>query len=48
MGGRPRLLPFVDLVSYGFIPAKWIPLFVNSCSFVWTIYLSLQAAKTVD
>jgi len=40
--------PFVDLVSYGFIPAKWIPLFVNSCSFVWTIYLSLQAAKTVD
>ena len=39
--------PFVDLVSFGFIPVQWIPLFVNACSFVWTIYLSLQASRAV-
>ena len=37
--------PMVDLVSYSLIPAKWIPLFVNFCSFVWTIYLSIVANR---
>ena len=37
--------PLVDLVSYSLIPAKWIPLFVNFCSFVWTIYLSTVANR---
>ena len=37
--------PLVDLVSYSLIPAKWIPLFVNFCSFVWTIYLSMVANR---
>mmetsp|Transcript_17365 Transcript_17365/g.37640 ORF Transcript_17365/g.37640 Transcript_17365/m.37640 type:complete len:299 (-) Transcript_17365:255-1151(-) len=37
--------PLVDLVSYSLIPPKWIPLFVNFCSFVWTIYLSIVANR---
>lgn len=37
--------PLVDLVSYSLIPPKWIPLFVNFCSFVWTIYLSMVANR---
>jgi protein Mpv17 len=35
--------PLVDFISYKVIPVQWIPLFVNFCSFVWTIYLSLVA-----
>jgi len=38
--------PLVDLVSFSLVPRQWIPLFVNSCSFFWTIYLSLIANKT--
>lgn len=37
--------PLVDLVSYSMIQPQWIPLFVNGCSLVWTIYLSLIANK---
>ncbi len=37
--------PLVDLVSYSLIPIKFIPLFINMCSFVWTIYLSVIANK---
>lgn len=37
--------PLVDFVSYKVIPVQWIPLFVNFCSFVWTIYLSLVANR---
>mmetsp|Transcript_21879 Transcript_21879/g.60838 ORF Transcript_21879/g.60838 Transcript_21879/m.60838 type:complete len:294 (-) Transcript_21879:632-1513(-) len=37
--------PIVDLLSYSVIPVKWIPLFVNVASFIWTIYLSLVANK---
>jgi protein Mpv17 len=33
--------PIVDYISYAWVPAMWIPLFVNFCSFIWTIYLSL-------
>jgi protein Mpv17 len=33
--------PIVDYVSYAWVPTMWIPLFVNFCSFIWTIYLSL-------
>ena len=35
----------VDLVSYSLIPINWIPLFINFCSLVWTVYLSLQTRK---
>lgn len=35
--------PLVDLVSYSLVPVHLIPLFVNACSFVWTIYLSMLA-----
>ena len=37
--------PFVDLLVYSFLPVVWIPLAYNFASFVWTIWLSLQAAK---
>lgn len=40
--------PLVDLVSYSMIDPKWIPLFVNSCSLVWTIYLSWIANRKTD
>ena len=39
--------PFVDLVSFSLVPIMWIPLFVNSASFVWTIFLSLRANRNV-
>jgi hypothetical protein len=32
--------PLVDLVSYSLVPVSYIPLFVNVCSLIWTIYLS--------
>mmetsp|Transcript_15651 Transcript_15651/g.23708 ORF Transcript_15651/g.23708 Transcript_15651/m.23708 type:complete len:259 (-) Transcript_15651:1025-1801(-) len=38
--------PLVDLVSYSMIAPQWIPLFVNVCSLVWTIYLSLVANQS--
>lgn len=37
--------PLVDLISYSLIPKNWIPLFVNTCSLVWTIYLSMVANR---
>lgn len=37
--------PLVDLVSYSVIPKNYIPLFVNMCSLVWTVYLSLVANR---
>lgn len=39
--------PFVDLVVYSLLPVAWIPLGYNVASFFWTIYLSLQAARSV-
>jgi len=38
--------PFVDFISYKVIPVQWIPLFVNFCSFVWTIYLSMVSNRS--
>ena len=38
--------PLVDLVSYSSVPKDYIPLFVNACSLVWTIYLSLVANRS--
>lgn len=38
--------PLVDLISYSVIPVKWIPLFINMCSLVWTVYLSLIANRS--
>jgi len=35
--------PIVDVISYKYIPVQWIPLFINFCSFIWTIYLSMVA-----
>ncbi len=40
--------PLVDFVSYKVVPVRWIPLFVNFCSFVWTIYLSGVANDNDD
>lgn len=37
--------PLVDLVSYSLVPKEFIPLFINLCSLVWTIYLSKVANK---
>jgi len=37
--------PIVDLLSFSIVPIKWIPLFINAASFIWTIYLSLVANK---
>ena len=38
--------PLVDLVSYSFVPVPYIPLFINMCSLVWTIYLSMIANRS--
>lgn len=35
--------PLVDVISYTLIPVRLIPLFINICSLVWTIYLSIVA-----
>jgi len=35
--------PLVDMVSYSLVPVRFIPLFINMASFVWTIYLSMVA-----
>ena len=40
--------PFVDLIVYSFVPVQWIPLGYNLASFVWTIFLSIQASRTVS
>lgn len=40
--------PFVDVISYSLVPINMIPLFVNMCSLVWTIYLSLVANQGSD
>eukprot|EP00934_Nitzschia_sp_Nitz4_P001303 Nitzschia sp. Nitz4//scaffold58_size112336//62208//63026//NITZ4_004038-RA/size112336-processed-gene-0.220-mRNA-1//-1//CDS//3329555004//1303//frame0 len=40
--------PLVDLVSFSLVPVKLIPLFVNICSLVWTVYLSLVANRKLD
>lgn len=37
--------PLVDLVSYSSVPPAYIPLCVNLCSLVWTVYLSLVANR---
>lgn len=37
--------PFVDLFAFNFVPVTWIPLAYNFASFLWTIYLSLQASR---
>ena len=37
--------PLVDLISYSFFKMEYIPLFVNMCSLVWTIYLSVVANR---
>lgn len=39
--------PFVDLIVYSFVPVAWIPLGYNLASFLWTIFLSIQASRTV-
>jgi len=38
--------PLVDFVSYKVVPVQWIPLFVNTASFIWTIYLSSVANRS--
>jgi len=38
--------PLVDFISYALVPIKFIPLFINLMSFIWTIYLSMVANKS--
>jgi protein Mpv17 len=38
--------PLVDLISYSVVPPAWIPLFINMCSLVWTVYLSRVANQS--
>lgn len=40
--------PLVDLISFSWVPQAYIPLFVNLCSLVWTIYLSQVANKATN
>ncbi len=36
----------MNFISYKMmLPVKWITLFVNFCSFMWTIYLLLVANR---
>jgi protein Mpv17 len=37
--------PLVDFVSFALVPIKFIPLFINLMSFIWTIYLSMVASR---
>lgn len=37
--------PVIDFISYSLISPKWIPLFINFCSFIWTIYLSFVSFR---
>ena len=39
--------PFVDLICYGMVPVRWIPLGYNLANFFWTIFLSLQASRSL-
>jgi protein Mpv17 len=38
--------PLVDIISFSVVPIKWIPLFVNFCSLLWTIYLSIVSNRS--
>lgn len=40
--------PLVDLISYSLVPIKFIPLFINLMSFIWTIYLSMIANRSAS
>jgi len=40
--------PIVDVISYSLVPINLIPLFVNICSLVWTVYLSIVANQGSD
>ena len=40
--------PLVDLISYSLIPPRWIPLFINVCSLIWNIYLSMVANRQTN
>lgn len=40
--------PVVDLVSYSLVPPRFIPLFVNVCSLVWNVYLSIVANRRTN
>jgi len=37
--------PVVDLISFSLIPKRWIPLFINVCSLIWNVYLSIVANR---
>lgn len=40
--------PLVDIISFSVVPIKWIPLFVNFCSMIWTIYLSIVSNRSTS
>eukprot|EP00930_Biecheleria_cincta_P071188 TRINITY_DN58709_c0_g1_i1.p1 TRINITY_DN58709_c0_g1~~TRINITY_DN58709_c0_g1_i1.p1 ORF type:complete len:255 (-),score=25.48 TRINITY_DN58709_c0_g1_i1:105-869(-) len=37
--------PLMDFIAFALLSENYIPPFLNLCSFVWTIFLSLQAAR---
>eukprot|EP00933_Yihiella_yeosuensis_P016128 TRINITY_DN13895_c0_g6_i1.p1 TRINITY_DN13895_c0_g6~~TRINITY_DN13895_c0_g6_i1.p1 ORF type:complete len:268 (-),score=27.94 TRINITY_DN13895_c0_g6_i1:65-793(-) len=37
--------PLMDFIAFACLSEHYIPPFLNVCSFVWTVFLSLQAAK---
>ena len=37
--------PLVDVISYSMVPPTYIPLFINFCSLIWTVYLSLLSHR---
>eukprot|EP00929_Paragymnodinium_shiwhaense_P055623 TRINITY_DN27860_c0_g1_i1.p1 TRINITY_DN27860_c0_g1~~TRINITY_DN27860_c0_g1_i1.p1 ORF type:complete len:241 (+),score=22.66 TRINITY_DN27860_c0_g1_i1:57-779(+) len=40
--------PVVDLVGFAYMPEDYIPLFLNTASFIWTVYLAFQASRRSD
>lgn len=37
--------PLADLIAFSLLSEHYIPPFLNVCAFVWTVFLSLQAAR---
>merc|ERR1712224_564000 len=38
--------PIVDFLSFKYVSEAYMPLFPNSASFVWTVFLAFQAARS--
>lgn len=40
--------PLIDVISFSLVPIKWIPLFINFASLIWTIYLSTVSNRSTQ